>query len=228
MSTPFRSYFSAIFLAIVVLDIGIGTLGYPEYRVFSKPLILISLLLYFLGTGRHLEKMSYRLTGAALVLSLLGDIFLLFDAFSPVYFMVGLASFLLAHLLYGVVFSKKWNKKPSPVLYGVLLVLIVYGTLLFLHLKPHLNSLTYPVLGYVCAILFMAITALWRFQRTHRKSFVWVFGGALCFILSDSILALHLFVGDLPYSTVWIMGTYALAQYLIVSGMLWQDGVLPR
>ncbi|GAB5475707.1 MAG: lysoplasmalogenase [Maribacter sp.] len=219
-------YFKYVFFGIVLSDIVLGHLGLTEFRVISKPLILISLLVYFLRLGTHLEKRTYVLSGCALILSLFGDVFLLFEAYSSLYFVLGLTSFLLAHLLYGFIFSKKRNKRPPIILYIIALLLFIYGTLLFLYLKPSLGTLAYPVLAYVLAILFMAISALARFRNVNAHSFLWVGMGALCFVCSDSILAIDMFKKQIPFASLWIMGSYALAQYLIVEGLLKQSTVL--
>jgi len=42
-------------------------------------------------------------------------------------------------------------------------------------------------------------------------------------MLSDSLLAMNMFYVSLPYSHIWIMSTYALAQFLIVYGIICQN-----
>lgn len=226
MYSKFHKRFKYIFFGIVLIDIILGHLGHTEFRIISKPLILISLLVYFLRSGTHLEKPTYALTVGALALSLVGDLFLLFEANSNLYFILGLTSFLLAHLIYGYVFSRKRNRRPPIIIYLIVVVLLTYGTLLFLLLKSSLGSLTYPVLAYLLAILFMAISALIRFRHANALSFLWVGLGALCFVFSDSILAIDMFKGHIPFASLWIMGSYALAQYLIVKGLLKQNTAL--
>ncbi len=217
------SNFKYIFGGLVVLDILVANSSFAQYRILTKPLILLSLLIYFGYSGKHLDKSTYFLTLAALILSFLGDVFLLFDSISNLYFILGLVSFLLAHLAYGFVFLKKWNKKPSWSIHIIALALISYGTALFLYLKSGLGALTYPVILYVLGIMFMGISALRRIQKVNRKSFFFVFIGAVFFVISDSILAVHMFKQEIPWSSFLIMSTYALAQYLIVKGILSQN-----
>lgn len=212
--------FKLLFAGIVILDLVVGSSGFSEYRVLTKPLILLSLLIFFAFNGKQLSKPSYFLMLFALLFSLAGDVILLFDSQSNTYFMLGLVSFLLAHLIYGAVFLKKRNKKPAIYLYGVAMILIAIGMLLFFYIRDGLGSLTYPVIVYILGILCMAITALMRIGKVPTPSFLWVFTGALLFVFSDSILAIDMFKSDVPWSNILIMGSYAAAQFLIVFGIL--------
>ena len=54
----------------------------------------------------------------------------------------------------------------------------------------------------------------------NQTSYNLVFIGAIFFMLSDSILAANKFYQPIPLSNISIMVTYALAQYLIVLGIL--------
>lgn len=215
--------FKYIFGGFVVLDVLVANSGFTQYRIITKPLILLSLLIYFGYSGKQLAKTTYYLTLVALAFSFFGDVFLLFDSISNIYFILGLISFLLAHVLYGLVFLKNWNQKPRWNIHIITLVLISYGILLFLYIKAGLGAFTYPVTLYILGILFMAISALRRFQKVSEKSFLFVFIGAIFFMISDSILAIHMFKQEITWSSFLIMGTYALAQYLIVKGILSQN-----
>lgn len=220
-----RAYFTAIFLGVVVLDLLASSFGYDHFRVVSKPLILVSLLIYFISAGRHLKKNTFYLTILALFCSLLGDVFLLFEEHQSIFFTLGLASFLIAHLVYAVIFFKKRNKSPSLTFWLVPLLLLIYGALFFLYLKDSLGALKIPVIFYVLGISAMSIFAFRRKGSVSSLSFKLVFAGALCFVFSDSILAINKFALTVPLSNILIMGTYALAQYLITMGILKQENV---
>ena len=220
------SHFKWLFLGIVVLDIIVGSLGPKEYRMITKPLLLVSLLIYFAVNGKQLSKPTYMLMLLALGLSLSGDVLLLFDHGSANFFIYGLISFLLAHIAYSVLFLKKWNKKKTKNFIGTGLLLAVYGGALFFYLKDSLGPLKLPVIVYILGILFMAMTALGRFAKVPSLSFVLVLAGALCFVASDSILAIDKFIFEVPAAHILIMGTYAAAQYLIVMGVLRQNADL--
>jgi uncharacterized membrane protein YhhN len=44
--------------------------------------------------------------------------------------------------------------------------------------------------------------------------------GATVFMLSDSVLAMDTFISPLPYAGLWVLGTYYVAQGLMVDGVL--------
>lgn len=77
-----------------------------------------------------------------------------------------------------------------------------------------------PVGIYMVVILIMAIVAYLRKGVVVNSSYQLVLVGALFFILSDSIIALNKFYQPLTGSNISIILTYALAQYLIVNGIL--------
>ncbi len=222
MSRKAQAYFTYIFIGLVVLDILVSSLGYNDFRVISKPLILLSLLVYFIFSGKHLEKTTYIRTILALFCSLLGDVFLLFETQGSLFFTLGLTSFLIAHLLYTIIFIKKRNKIPPSYFWWITLFLFTYGALLFYGLKDGLGALKTPVILYILAILAMVLSAFGRKGNVPQASFNYVFAGALFFVVSDSVLAVHKFTMAIPQSHIIIMGTYAIAQYLITKGILRQ------
>ncbi len=222
MSRKVHAYFTYIFIGLVVLDILVSSFGYTDFRVISKPLILLSLLVYFIFSGKHLKKTTYILTILALFCSLLGDVFLLFETQGSLFFPLGLTAFLIAHLLYTFIFIKKRNKIPSSNFWWIALFLFSYGALLFYNLKDSLGALKIPVILYILGILAMALSAYRRKGNVAQVSFNYVFAGALFFVLSDSVLALDKFTIAIPQSHIIIMGTYAIAQYLITKGILRQ------
>ena len=77
-----------------------------------------------------------------------------------------------------------------------------------------------PVMIYMIVILAMATSAFVRKGIVNKYSYNFVFIGAIFFMISDSILALNKFYEAIPLANILIMTTYALAQYLIVIGIL--------
>lgn len=215
--------FFLIYLFLALFDLVLGGSEYASFRPLTKPLILLSLIFYFAIRAKGVPKATFVLMLCALVFSFLGDVFLLFDAVSDLYFILGLLSFLTAHILYCFVFLKKWKRRNRADFWWVTLLLIIYGAVLFYIVKDYLGELTLPVTIYILGILSMAITAYGRKGSVDIASFNLVFLGALCFVISDSILAINKFMVAITWSHILIMGTYAAAQYLIVIGILRQN-----
>lgn len=217
-----KNWFLLLYTILVLTDIACGFETLSSFRMFSKPLILISLIGYFaVKAGNNRNTIFYLMLGA-LFCSLLGDIFLMFEKVSSLYFTLGLASFLIAHVLFALTFIKRWNKLTLNSFKWVSLALLSYGILLFFILKNSLGPLRIPVILYVLGIMAMAITAFRRKGMVSQLSFILVFVGALLFVVSDSLLAVDKFMFVIPIAHILVMGTYATAQYLITKGVLLQ------
>ncbi|MEZ4796257.1 MAG: lysoplasmalogenase [Flavobacteriaceae bacterium] len=220
--TKFEKSFTALFIVIVLIELLSSTLSWlSSFHNVAKPLILLSLILYFYLKGKHLTAKTRKTMLIALTFSLIGDVLLMFADVSKNYFLFGLISFLLAHVFYIIVFLEKKNvlKKPIP----FITVLIIYAFGIFYVLKDGLGTMLIPVVIYMFAILTMAVTAALRKGNVPNLSYNLVFVGALLFLISDSILAVNKFYGKVPFEHVLIMSTYAFAQYCIVMGIIKQE-----
>ena len=219
MLSKVEQKFSGIYAIIVIIELICGNFDDLEtIHYFTKPLIVLSLLIFFFTQNQLINKTIKTLMILALVFSLIGDVALLFDAINPNYFIIGLASFLLAHVMYVLVFLKQRNKNKNPL--GFIILMLGYAALLFYVLNDGLGDLLIPVVVYMIVILSMSTSAYLRQKLNNTISYNWVFIGAILFMLSDSILALDKFYQPLPLSSISIMLTYALAQYCIVIGIL--------
>jgi uncharacterized membrane protein YhhN len=219
--SPFQHLlFGLLFFLLVALDIYFGSTSYIFFRVVSKPLILLSLIFYFLQNRSGMKQSLSLYTLLALVFSLMGDVFLLFDQLSEAFFVLGLGSFLLAHICYAFCFYLQSNSKIRLDFWVMTLLLSSYGVALYVVLYIHLGNIKIPVAIYILAILIMVITAYKRKGNVSDNGFLMVFIGALSFIISDSLLAINKFLIPLPYSNFLVMGTYATAQYLIIRGLI--------
>ena len=209
------TYFCILFLHIVI-DISGSFLHY-----LTKPAILLSLIAFFIKKSNHLDKRTRDSMILALLFSLLGDILLMFVFKSPHFFTGGLIAFLLAHIMYIVIFLKKKNLKQSYYIFTLLLV--VYASGLFYLIKNDLGDMLVPVILYIVVILTMALSAFIREKQLNSISYFLVLLGAILFVASDSILALNKFYKPILYPQVSIMLTYGLAQFLITLGILKQE-----
>lgn len=217
--TNTEKQFSVLFFVIVLFEIITGsteTLKMVHY--IAKPAIVISLIFLFIKTSEGVSKSIKRITLLALVFSLLGDILLMFVEQSPHFFTIGLVAFLTAHIMYILAFLKHRNKQ-KPII-GFIVFLLIYASGLFYLLKDGLGDMLIPVIVYMIVILSMATSAFLRKGMVNNLSYNLVFTGAIFFMISDSILALNKFYEPLPFSNISIMLTYALAQFLIVIGIL--------
>ncbi len=211
--------FTILFFIIVLIELLTGhTESLENAHYLAKPAIIISLIFLFIKTSESLSKLIRTLTLLALIFSLLGDVLLLFVDSSEHFFTLGLVAFLTAHVMYVLLFLKHRNKENSP--FTFVLLLLIYAASLFYFLEDGLGVMLIPVAVYMIVILTMSTTAYLRKNNANMRSYKLVFLGALFFMASDSILALNKFYKPIPWSNISIMLTYAIAQYLIIIGIL--------
>jgi uncharacterized membrane protein YhhN len=157
---------------------------------------------------------NLKLFALALLFSAAGDAFLAYDG--QRLFVPGLASFLVTHALYAVVFVLATKGAATAMSAGrkvMLAVIPAFACAYSLVLWPHLGALAIPVVLYIAAIVAMAMLSL-------RVRAIEVPIGAVLFMVSDSLISLEKFLWQAAWigPLVWI--SYALAQLLIARGML--------
>ncbi len=213
------------FILVLTLDIIGGTFAsYEAWHYFAKPCIIPFLIAGFLDATKGSKSALKSTILAALGFSWLGDILLLFTDQDPIYFMLGLAAFLTAHIAYTISFARtnpnilkftSITRKTIPLHLGI----VAFAVLYFWYLSSGLGELYLPVLIYVSVITLMALIALRRYEYSSYFSFSTVFAGALLFLTSDSLLAYNKFIEPLYADSLLIMSTYGLAQLLITIGV---------
>ena len=210
--------FTVVFFIIVTAELICTSIeSLSQFHYVTKPSILFSLIIFFWINCNHLDYKTKNFALLALMFSLLGDMLLMFENF----FVGGLLAFLLAHIMYILVFIRYRNENKNPLPF--IFILLVYSSGLFFLLKDGLDKMLIPVIFYMVVIFSMATLAFLRKERVTYNSYNLVFYGAIFFIISDSLLALNRFYEPLFLSNIWIMFTYSLAQYLIVMGILRQQ-----
>jgi uncharacterized membrane protein YhhN len=141
------------------------------------------------------------------------------------FFILGLVSFLIGHLLYILAYRElRWSDKAKGLLMPqklrVSFPVALAGTGLIVVLLPTLGGLMIPVMVYAIVLMGMVMASFFRYGRTTLASFWLVTAGALFFMASDSILAINKFHTPFELAGPVIMLTYILGQYLIVEGVV--------
>lgn len=205
-------------LWLISIAAGVGYFVSVPWHPFPGSILLKGLsvstlaLIAWMSPLRHPAR-SY-LT-AALALSSLGDILLDFKAS---FFVFGLGSFLLAHLLYVRLFlTANTGGEPLNRFRRMLVPLIAVFTVGFsAWLIPVLGAMTVPVVMYIGVLAAMVFSAIaWRTRHSG-----WVLYGAILFLISDSVLGAAKFRGPVPLRGWIVWGTYYAAQFLIAKGVL--------
>ena len=181
-------------------------------ELWTKPLALAALT----GVAIGLDPADPAVRAwfvAALVASFAGDVFLLFG---ERYFVAGLGSFLVAHVLYsvGFVVAPEWRWA------GFVLALVAMAALatrvgrrIVVAAGEHDAALRAPVTAYLVVISAMAACA-------GAAGNGWAIAGAGLFVASDSLLGWRQFVGSARWMAPAVMMTYHLGQAGLVLSLL--------
>lgn len=215
-----KTYPIILFFLFLTTELLLIWTGYDQYRYFTKPLLVPLLILYFVtnlgGEKSPLKKWIIM----ALLFSWIGDVLLMFEQRDPIFFILGLASFLVAHIFYIIFFSTIKILNGIKTCYLILVLAIAYYISMMMLLRPSgLDELGWPVRIYGAVILFMLFYAMHMIYigKVAGNNMI---AGAVLFVVSDSLLAINKFYYSLSYAGVVIMLTYALAQFFIVRGAI--------
>ncbi len=185
-----------------------------------KP-FLIPFLFYAVVKSEPFDTKKWLLS--ALLFSWIGDCILMFADKSELYFIFGLVAFLIAHILFIVLFTRQTltsvSFKKRLVWVGFIMILI-YLVSMLVFLLPTLGDLKMPVGIYAMTISIMLILALKEAFNWEGKAKYFVFIGAVFFVISDSILAIDKFHSPIASASYSIMITYLIAQFCITYGIL--------
>jgi uncharacterized membrane protein YhhN len=184
----------------------------------AKPVIVISLMLYFFSQTSAAQSNLKKLIAGALFFSWAGDILLMFEPKISTLFIFGLIAFLAAHLFYIFFFAAIMTNENVRLKRNLLIPVLIYYAALILFLYPHLEKMRWPVKGYGLAISSMFLLALHLLFIKNKPAGQLMMAGALLFVLSDSVLALNKFYQPFEFAGIIIMLTYGLAQLFIIAG----------
>lgn len=207
------------YIGISVVYLSIILLGHEAIAWFLKPLLL-PFLLFSVYTFEKFPTKNLLLS--ALTFSWIGDVILMFADKGELYFIFGLVSFLISHILYIVLFSKQGNTtdyRKNIIFWIAFILIILYLKSMLTLLFPKLGDLKIPVSIYALTISIMLLVALKGYFSWKKPANISILFGAMFFVTSDSILAINKFYEPLPYAAFLIMFTYLVAQFAIVIGI---------
>lgn len=197
-------------------------------KAFLMPVLI---WYYYKVSGPKLEAFQ-KLILVGFIFSWSGDVNLMMPRVEPLkskealFFLLGLVSFLITHVLYMLSFRKDLGNNTQPAIlktkpWLALPVLAAYAGLLFV-LLPAIQAkepeMLIPVIVYASVITGMVLFSVNRYGKVSQASFVAVLAGALLFMFSDSNIAINKFHTPFEASRLIIMSTYITSQYLFAWG----------
>lgn len=200
----------ALLTLFVTLLIRAGFAGNQKQVYVFKPLsttlvIIVAALSCFVADNYNL---SYTL---AIILGLLfsfgGDVALMFK--SKRAFMIGLILFLIAHVIYSIVFTVYSGFVEGDLISALILILL--AIIIYFYLYPGLEEMKIPVLIYIFVITFMMNRAISTFSGEffNNTQAVLISIGAGLFFISDLILAINKFKKPFKYHRISLAFYYS-------------------
>lgn len=188
-------------------------------KCLLMPLLMLLVLIASFNAGKRYIKF---LLITALLFSWTGDILLVDDA--QISFISGLASFLLAHIAYILLFTRilKNTSSNKTLLLISSIGMFAYAFLLVLFLWKRINDLQLPVIAYafVLSVMFIAALQLKAVRRLSKTISSNIIAGASLFVVSDSMLAIERFYFHHQLLQAIVMITYAAAQLFLARGIV--------
>lgn len=176
-----------------------------------KPLVMVGLIAVAVAADPSSDAARFLLI-LGLLASMTGDVVLMLpsDRFVP-----GLASFLVAHLLYicALLALGVDLRGVASGAFVMAIVLLVIGRRVVDGARSHDRAVAAPVTAYMVVLAAMVAIAV----GTGRPIAVL---GAAAFAFSDTILGWTRFVHDLPNGRVIVMVTYHLGQAGLVLALI--------
>lgn len=173
----------------------------------AKPATIVVLVLVAVTLHPHIDARRWAFV-AALVFSLVGDVFLMLPRDQ---FAAGLGSFLFAHVAY-IVGLRIGASDLRPLVVSAIPVVVaaaLVGGRVLRSVHDRRPELVAPVSAYIGVLAVMVAAALATGEPLAAF-------GAVFFMASDSLIAWSRFVTDLEWAPVTIIVTYHLAQAMLV------------
>lgn len=194
--------------------------GDDQFRFFTKPLLIPLLGWWFWVETPGASSRPRFLMLLSLFFAAAGDTLLMFEA--PIFFPLGLASFLFMQVGYTVIFNQvvplragylkqhRWHIGGYALYWGIFLYAVLPGV-------P--SVLMIPVVVYSVFLMLMALSAFNMKGRVTADVQLMTHYGALLFVASDTILALNRFGYPWADAHLGVMITYITGQWLLVAGV---------
>lgn len=214
--------FNLIYVVILLFNVYALAVGNELLRMIAMPLIGMSLILYLLIKTR-IEHLFHKLIFIGLVLSMGGDIQLLFTDEPEFYFFTALVLTLASYGLYGAAYFLDFRKdfaKTKRVGNILLLVMAIAIVGSFFMSRNTLGDFIYPAIAYFLMLSLMVVLSGYRYQRVNRLSFKLILTGSFAFSISDLSIGYYHFVDSEKVMMISYLLTYLIAQYLVVIGSI--------
>lgn len=207
-----------ILYSIIVVVVICSIYKSPLSQLFAKPLITLSLLIYYLSEKQSKYTRGDRLVVVGLIFGLSGDLVFIDETNLE----VGLCLFLSMFICYfqsfreeGTMIIFKDRHEFSKVLPIILITFFYFGFTILTRVPTHLLWLS--VLFAFLLLLILIVT--WK-RQTSQLSYNYGLVSSWCFALSSALFSFRLFNWQFHLDMVFVITFYSIAQYSLIFAKL--------
>jgi uncharacterized membrane protein YhhN len=209
------TFLGIVFLLLCIVHLTACLKKLDNVRRLTKPFLLLLLSFWYLSFAKEPRVLIF----TALILGMIGDIFLLFTE-KPALMKGGMAAFGLGHICYAAAFIKDTVRFDPVIIAIIAVVYVVSAAFLFRSFRKYMpKEMLPPSALYIILISVMSASALVRFVSAPSVGSFLPALGSWLFVVSDTLLTSMLFKAGTKQGNYSVMLTYLLAQALIAFGM---------
>ena len=204
---------SILFFIVAIADIFAVVIQNKTMEIVFKPLLMITLLILYLVS---INKINWWLV-LGLLFAFLGNVFLLDQ---QNYFVFGVASFLVTHVLYIKIIIGFLEKKSFTRIVLSTIPYMLYFIAIMYVVYESLKEMLIPVTEYGLVISIYGAVTFLNYQQEKSIANLLLLFSALFFVISDSFIILNIYHDYNKILDFFVIFLYIGAQYLTVKGLI--------
>ena len=207
---------SVLFFIVAAADVFAVITQNKTMEIVFKPLLMISLIAMYSLSATKVNLWFV----IGLFFAFLGDVFLLNQ---KKYFIFGIASFLVTHVLYikmTIDFIK--DRSFSRIILSIL-PYITYFLAIMCVIYENLKDMLIPVVEYGLVISIFGSVALINYQKEKTVANFFLLLSATFFVVLDGFIVLNIYNGYNKILDFFVIVLYISAQYLVVRAIILKE-----
>lgn len=202
-----------LFFIVSVADTFAVVFQNKTMEIVFKPLLMISLLVVYFFS---IKKVNWWLV-LGLLFAFLGDVLLLAD---QSYFVFGVASFLVTHVLYIKIIVGFLEKKSFTRMVLSIVPYMTYFLTIMYVVFDNLKDMLIPVAEYGLVVSIYGAVTFLNYQQEKSKGNLLLFFSAMFFVIADGFIILNIYYEYNKILDFFVILLYITAQYLTVKGLI--------
>ncbi len=210
----FAIIIALIFLSLV-LKIVFSLSGNTNLKFFFTPLTTIFVIVFVLfNLSEDYSRYAILIT-LALIFSLAGDIFNMYENGDQKNLQFGMIFFLFTHAIYIYCFSLNYSFSYYQIFIIVMIAIILLFTFFLFRNNFRTNVIKILSGPYMIAVSLTLLMAAGNLATKINERSILITAGALLFWLSDLIVGVDAFYKKIKFDVIFVWGLYIPGQFLI-------------